>query len=57
MFRSHRPCEYLFDQFKQLCVEKGIVSHLRIPSTTQENGVAERSNRPLLDMLVDHGAT
>ena len=49
-FRTDRGRKYLSDQFKELCVEKGILRHLTIPRTLQQNGVAERRNRTLLDM-------
>jgi len=37
--------------FKGYCEEKGITGHLTIPYTPQQNGVAERRNRTLLDMV------
>uniref|UniRef100_A0A2N9HTN5 Integrase catalytic domain-containing protein n=1 Tax=Fagus sylvatica TaxID=28930 RepID=A0A2N9HTN5_FAGSY len=43
--------EYLFDQFKDLCEEKGIRRQLTISNTPQQNGVAKRRNRTLLDMF------
>ena len=43
--------EYLFDQFKDLCEEKGIRKQLTISNTPQQNGVAERRNKTLLDMV------
>ena len=49
-FRTDRECEYLSDQFKEFCEEKGILRHLAIPRTPQQNGVTERRNRTLLDM-------
>ncbi|KAF3638907.1 hypothetical protein FXO37_24173 [Capsicum annuum] len=36
--------------FEELCIEKGIVRQLTTPYTPQQNGVAERRNRALLDM-------
>ena len=49
-FRTDRGCEYLSDQFKEFCEEKGILRHLTIPRTPQQNGVAKRRNMTLLDM-------
>ncbi|KAK9108126.1 hypothetical protein Syun_024137 [Stephania yunnanensis] len=51
MLRTDRGREYLSDQFKQLCDEKGIDRQLTIPYTPQQNGVAERRNRTLLEMV------
>uniref|UniRef100_A0A2N9HTH1 Integrase catalytic domain-containing protein n=1 Tax=Fagus sylvatica TaxID=28930 RepID=A0A2N9HTH1_FAGSY len=41
----------LHDVFKDLCEEKGIRRQLTISNTPQQNGVAERRNRTLLDMV------
>ena len=49
--RTDRGREYLSDQFKSFCDEKGIAKQLTIPYTPQQNGVAERRNRTLLDMV------
>jgi transposase InsO family protein len=49
--RTDRGREYLSDQFRQLCDEKGIERQLTIPGTPQQNGVAERRNRTLLEMV------
>lgn len=49
--RTDRGREYLSDEFKVLCDEKGIEHQLSIPRTPQQNGVAERRNRTLLDMM------
>ena len=43
--------KYLSDQFKRLCDEKGIVHQLTILYTPQQNGVVERRNRTLLEMV------
>ena len=49
--RTDRGREYLCDLFKNYCDVKGIVRQLTIPSTTQQNGVTEKRNRTLLDMV------
>ena len=43
--RTDRGREYLSDQFKYLCDEKGINRQLTIPGTPQQNDVSERRNR------------
>ncbi|XP_028057995.1 uncharacterized protein LOC114261875 [Camellia sinensis] len=48
--RTDRGREYLFEQFKVFCEEKRVIRQLTIPRTPQQNGVAERRNRTLLDM-------
>ena len=42
--RTDRGHEYLSEQFKELCDEKGIAWQLTMPYTSQQNGVAERRN-------------
>ena len=49
--RTDRGREYLSEQFKQLCENKGIRRQLTIPGTPQQNGVVERRNQTLLDMV------
>jgi transposase InsO family protein len=49
--KTDRGCEYLFEQFKKFYDEKGIVRQLIIPYTPQQNGVAERRNKTLFDMV------
>ena len=48
--RSDRGGEYLSDSFLDYLRENGILSQLTAPGTPQQNGVAERRNRTLLDM-------
>ena len=43
--------EYLSEQFKEPYDEKGIIRQLTMPRTPQQNGVAERRNRTLLEMV------
>ncbi|KAK8690320.1 hypothetical protein V6N13_089014 [Hibiscus sabdariffa] len=49
--RSDRGGEYLSQDFDELLIECGIVSQLTPPGTPQWNGVSERRNRTLLDMV------
>ncbi|GJV41454.1 retrotransposon protein, putative, ty1-copia subclass [Tanacetum coccineum] len=49
--RSDRGGEYLSQEFKDYLSENGIVQHLTSPYTPQQNGVSERRNRTLLDMV------
>ncbi|XP_028120896.1 uncharacterized protein LOC114318250 [Camellia sinensis] len=43
--------EYLSHQFQGLCEEKRICRQLKIPRIPQQNGVVERWNRTLLDIV------
>ena len=49
--RSHRGGEYLSYEFGMHLRQCGIFSHLTPPGTPQRNGVSERRNRTLLDMV------
>jgi len=49
--RTDRGREYLSEQFKKICEEKGIARQLTISYTPQQNGVAERKNKTLFDMV------
>ena len=49
--RTNRGHEYLSEQFKEFCDEKGIARQLTMPYTLQQNGVAERRIRTLLEMV------
>ena len=51
MLRSDHGGEYLSTEFLDYLEECGIVSQLTPPRTPQLNGVAERHNRTLLDMV------
>ncbi|KAL0367960.1 UNVERIFIED_CONTAM: Retrovirus-related Pol polyprotein from transposon TNT 1-94 [Sesamum calycinum] len=50
ILRTDKGQEYLSKQFKRICEDKRIIRHLMIPYTPQQNGVAERRNRTLLEM-------
>ena len=49
--RSDRGGEYLLEEFEDFLKEEGIFSQLTVPGTPQQNGVSERRNRTLLDMV------
>ena len=49
--RSNRGGEYLSYEFRLHLKQSGIVSQLTPPGTPQRNGVSERCNRTLLDMV------
>ena len=49
--RSDRGGEYLSQEFDNYLKECGIISQLTPPGTPQWNGVSERRNRTLLDMV------
>ena len=49
--QSDRGGEYVDTEFKDNWLEHGILSQLTTPRTPQQNGVAERRNRTLLDMV------
>lgn len=51
MLRSDRGGEYLSQEFRDHLGECGIISQLTPPGTPQWNGVSERRNRTLLDMV------
>ncbi|KAH9716238.1 Integrase catalytic domain-containing protein [Citrus sinensis] len=43
--------EYTFDPFLQVCQNEGIKGHFTVRHTPQQNGVAERMNRTLLEKV------
>ena len=49
--RFDRGGEYLSGEFKFYLTQQGIVSQLSAPGTPQQNGVTERRNRTLQDMV------
>jgi transposase InsO family protein len=59
--RSDNGGEYKSDPFLQVCQEEGIVRHFTVAGTPQQNGVAERMNRTLVEkvrcMLSNAGLT
>ena len=49
--RFDRGGKYLFSEFRQYLEDHGITSQMSAPGQPQVNGVAERRNRTLLDMI------
>nr|GEY30649.1 putative polyprotein [Tanacetum cinerariifolium] len=47
--RTDNGLEFCNREFKQLCIESGIARHLTVAGTPQQNGLAERMNRTLMD--------
>ena len=49
--QSDRGGEYLLGDFKDYLTQNEIVSQLTSPGTPQQNGVVERRNKTLLEMV------
>ena len=49
--RSNRGGEYLLGDFEDYLTQNGIVSQLAAPGTPQQNGVAKKRNKTLLEMV------
>ena len=49
--RSDHGGEYLLGEFRQFLEDHGITSQLAIPGQPQQNGLAERRNQTLLEMI------
>ena len=51
VLRSDNGTEYRNDQFSYFCKKEGISRHFTVRDTPQQNGVAERMNRTLLEKV------
>nr|GEX32983.1 retrovirus-related Pol polyprotein from transposon TNT 1-94 [Tanacetum cinerariifolium] len=49
--RTDNGLEFYNREFKQLCIESGIARHLTVAEMPQQNGLAERMNRTLMDKV------
>jgi hypothetical protein len=49
--RSDRGGEYFSNEFDSFCAEHGIIHERTLPYSPQSNGVAERKNRTLTDLV------
>ena len=51
VLRNDNGKEYVNKKLKQLCEENGIQMQHSVPYTPQQNGVAERKNKALKEMV------
>ena len=49
--RTDNGLEFLSKEFDMFCKEKGMRRHMTAPCNPQQNGVAERENRTILERL------
>ncbi|KAG8492966.1 hypothetical protein CXB51_010297 [Gossypium anomalum] len=47
--RTDNGLEFCYDEFNRLCKSKRIVRHLTVRHTSQQNGIAERMNRTIME--------
>jgi transposase InsO family protein len=50
-FRSDRGGEYFTNEYDLFCMKHGIIHERMLPYSPQSNGVAERKNRILTDLV------
>ena len=50
LLRSDNGAEYTSRQFKEFCRDSKVKQEFTVPETPQQNGVAERFNRTLVEM-------
>ena len=49
--RTNNGLEFLSREFENFCLEWGIKRHKIVPLNPQQNGVAERANRTILERV------
>jgi transposase InsO family protein len=49
--RTDNGLEFVYEQFNEFCRLKGIKRHMTVPRTPQQNGLAERMNKTLLERV------
>lgn len=49
--RSDRETEFKNVKFDEFCNEHGINHNIFVPKTPQQNGIVERKNRTLVDIV------
>ncbi len=50
VLRSDNGSEYKYDQFEEYLRSEGVRHELTVPKSPQQNGVAEKCNRTLVEM-------
>ena len=51
VLRTDNGLEYLDNEFNEFCKDNGIVRHKTVRLTPQQNGLAERMNRTILERV------
>ena len=51
VFKTDRGGEFLSNEFTKYCEETGLERHYTSPYSPQQNGVVERRNRTILEMV------
>lgn len=49
--RTDNGLEYVSNEFSNYCKSEGIIRHLTVRGTRQQNGIAERMNRAILERV------
>ena len=52
MLRSYNGGEYISNEFNNFCTKHGIKRQFTIPYTSQQNGVAKRKTRTIMEMAI-----
>ena len=52
ILKSDRDGEHESNDFRELCAKFGIIHQTTAPYTPQKNGIAERKNRTLKEMVI-----
>ena len=49
--RSNRGGEFISHEFNNFCIERGIKKEVSTPRTPEQNGIAKRRNRSIMDCV------
>ncbi|KAG8478601.1 hypothetical protein CXB51_028410 [Gossypium anomalum] len=49
--RTDNSLEFCYDEFNRLCKSEGIMRHLTVRHTLQQNGIVERMNRTIIEKV------